>query len=589
MSLSYSNINPVQVLDPRVILKNERYYAVLQGGKMVTPQTFVSTSVSQNSITFVTPPPAGGFIVDRKVMLTCSMRLTITATVAPGQQVLNVNRDAPRQFPLSSGMDNIKANINNQTVNVDMADIIHPLMHFNVDQKLKNLDYSMSASCPDQSQYYSDMNDTIRNPLGVYGDSLDETTNGRGASSFFVVSNPTNTTGFPSTLGAIVDCQFTEPIFLLTPFYWGKGNGSGLYNVTAMQWTFNFLTQAGNRFWSHDENASGSVVTNVSYIFGGNVGGPTTSGYTAQPTLLFNFITPLDTALLGPSTSISYPYFSLDKLLTPGTSFAPGVIGPITSNNFQLTSIPRRCYIWVRRQNNFLYTNPKYTDSFFSIEGLNLTFANRTGIFASATKEQLYAICVKNHCQMSWEQWSGNPVYTGRDNFVTKYNTIGSVFCFDWTDVGLDDNYAPGSTGQFSLQFTVNCKNTTNETITPMCYFLPVYEGIFTIPKLGAATIEQGVLTQQNVLNSAKNGSVSYKEVENVNGGDVFSGIREFFSEKILPLIKESKIASTLASFLPVVGTPLSKTISNLGYGNGVMAAGGAPMSRSDLRSRLMR
>jgi hypothetical protein len=587
MSLSYSNINPVQVLDPRVILKNERYYAVLQGGKMVTPQTFTSTSVSQNSITFVTPPPAGGFIVDRKIMLTCSMRLTITATVAAGQQVLNVNRDAPRQFPLSSGIDNVKANINNQTVNVDMADIIHPLMHFNVDQKLKSLDYSMTASCPDQSQYYSDMTDTIRNPLGVYGDSLDETVIGRGASTYSIVSNPTNTTSFPGTFAAIVDCQFTEPIFLLTPFYWGKGNGSGLYNVTAMQWTFNFLTQAGNRFWSHDTNNGNSVVTSVSYVFGGNVGGPTTNGYSAQPTLLFNFITPLDTALLGPSTSISYPYFDINKLLTPGVSYNPGDTKAFSSNNFQLTSIPRRCYIYVRRQDADLYSNPGFTDSFFSIEGLSMTFANRTGIFASATKEQLYAICVKNHCQMSWEQWSGNKVYTGRNNFTSQYNTVGSVFCFDWTDVGLDDNYAPGSTGQFSLQFTINCRNNTTETITPMCYFLPIYEGIFTIPKLGAATIEQGVLTQQNVLNSSKNGSISYKEVECVNGGDVFSGIREFFTDKVLPLIKESKIASNLANLIPFAGPAISKSLNNIGYGNGVMV-GGASMSRGDLRNRLM-
>ncbi len=47
--------------------------------------------------------------------------------------------------------------------------------------------------------------------------------------------------------------------------------------------------------------------------------------------------------------------------------------------------------------------------------------------------------------------------------------------------------------------------------------------------------------------------------------------IKDFFLEKILPLIKESKIASNLASLIPVVGGPISKSIRNLGYGDGVL------------------
>ena len=102
----------------------------------------------------------------------------------------------------------------------------------------------MTPSALDMSQEYNDLLGSIKNPLGQFGDSNQDSVGNRGGfANYFVVSNtPTQ---------AIVDCLFCEPIFL-SPFYWGCGNATAFINVQDMAWNFTFVNNPANRMWSHN-------------------------------------------------------------------------------------------------------------------------------------------------------------------------------------------------------------------------------------------------------------------------------------------------------------------------------------------------
>lgn len=246
----------------------------------------------------------------------------------------------------------------------------------------------------------------------------------------------------------------------------------------------------------------------------------------------------------------------------------------------------------MRQRNSDLYSSPSNTDTFMAINNVNIQFNNRSGIMSTASQEQLYQMAVKNHCNMSWQEWSGYPQYSASNAYGTSYNTVGSVCCFEFgTDIANQcETDAAGRLGQYQLQVNVSANNISGGTLNATLYLVVVYEGIFQIPSSGASMAQIGVLTADDVINAKHNGHVDYHEIQKVNGGgDFFSGIKEFFVDKVLPVIKQSKIASNLAQLIPVAGPAISKSLRNLGYGDeGGVLVGGASMSRGDLRRRLM-
>jgi major capsid protein len=617
MSLSPQKLEPVEVRYPVSILQNKRDFAVLRNGSQTTFKQFTTTSISSSSLQFTCPPPAGNIIVSRKQYFTLPMRVVLTGTVPANGFLIQLGHDAPRAFPIASIMDTVQVTINNQSVSINSADIIQALLRFNTDLKLKTHDYSMTPSCLDQSQQYSDLFGGIRNPLGSYVDSNDEGVMGRGGFPFTIVSNPQAPASPPtSTLTAVIDMVVTEPLFL-SPFYWGHGNASGFYNVNTMDYNITFIGNTFARVWSHD-NQSGANATNITsgqVLFNNftSVNATPFSYQQNQPVMLFEYITPQETQVLSPNMPLTYPYFDVQRYPTNSGVAAAAFGDPsgndfqiINSNNIQLNSIPRRMYVYVRQQNQDLYSNPNNTDTFFQINQLSIQFLNKNGLLASASPYQLYEMSVGNHLNMSWTQWNGPtqiPGGTPPTPGIKSANAVGSVICIEFAkDIGLEALEAPGKNQQCMLQMQVNCRNLRNAVINPTLYIVAVLDGTFTIEGLGRASTNVGVITSQDILDAKSKPFLNWKDVEDVNGGNFFDGIKQFFTDKVLPLIKESRIASNLANLIPVAGPAISKSLKNLGYGDGVYAGegdgvyageggvvlGGAKMSRAQMRRRLI-
>lgn len=607
MSLSFQPLQPIEVRDPRTIVSNQRDYAVLKSGSEIFWKQYTTTAVSSSSMQFSCPPPSGNIFVDRKMYIYVPVRLTMTGTPPVGQTLLQAGRDAPRAFPLSSAIDVFQATINGKSVSINMADVIHPLLHFNTGRKLKNLDYSMTPCCPDQSQNYGDLVGSIRNPLTGYGDSLDESVMGRGAFPFVIVQNPVST---GAQVTAIVDMALCEPIFL-SPFYWGHHNSSAFFNVNSMDFNITFLNQAGNRMWSHDSNGGTNVITSCTATFGGNVGGPTTLSATGTvPYMFFKYITPQETQILSPDMAISYPYFDIQRFPTNQASNTGISTQTYNSNNIQLSSIPRRVYIYVRQQNQDLFNSTQVTDTYFQISNVTIQFQSKSGLLASANMEQLYEMSVKNHCNLSWTQWSGGPVQppgtlvVNNPGSLSGIGTVGSIICIEFaTDIGLPSLDAPGKLSQCMFQVQVNATNLSGNTIVPTLYVVPILEGTFTIQGLGRADQNIGVITSKDILDARSNPYVNYKDVEEVNGGNFFSGLRDF-GKSLLQGLRENKTISKLLKGIPhpvaQVGAPIAEA---LGFGEGTRrvkrkkrvmkktkrggAYGGQEISRSSLKDRL--
>lgn len=594
------------VRDPRTVLDNQRIYSVLKGGKQVTYQIFNSTSISQSQVTFTCNPSSGSTVVDRKLYCTFPIRVTMTGPGTNTTNLLQTGSDAPRFFPILGSLENLKVTLNNIAVSMEMADVIHPLLRYHTNSMLKEADFSGTPSCPDQSQNYSDLFLDNRNPLGFYGDSTDEAVMGRGGYPFNILVNT-------RTL-AIVDIQVTEPI-ILSPWYWGHYNDSGFYNVSTMQFNFNFLNGAGNRMWSHDNSTGTNVISNISYqfnnfntIIGGN---PVPFTYSANvPYLQFVYITPDELQPLGPMKSITYDYFNVQNFETDvsGIDYNDALTPTTyTSNNIQLSSIPRRMYIYVRPRNNLLYSSPNLTDTYFGISSVSILFNNNQGILSGSSQYQLYELSLKNGCNMSWEQWSGIPTYSatgfpaGDGPFALSVNKIascGSVLCLEWgSDIQLmNDLDAPGKQGASNLQVTVNVYNPdptgNHDGLDLSLNVTIVEEGTFSVPKLGFSTTQIGVISSQDILDSQQNPFINYKDLQHVNGGsgDFLSGLKRL-GQDIYSGLHNTRVVSKGLKSLGAIPNPYAQVASSVGApiaeSLGLGFGGGRRVSKRSLKSRL--
>lgn len=606
MSLNLTPLSVVEVRDPRTVIRSKEY-ALLKGGSQVSWKPYTTTSISSSSIQYSCPPPSPKIWIDRKLYHQLPVRIALNCATPNGFPLLRAQYDSPRAFPVSSSTNTLTVNINNTAVSMNQSDIIQALLRYNTTAMLKEHDYSMTPSCLDQSQEYNDLLGSVRNPLGQYGDSNDESVMGRGGFTDYriMLNTPTQ---------AIIDCVFVEPIFL-SPFYWGNGNATAFIGVQTMDFNFTFLANSGFRMWSHNDkgaNAPGAI-TSCQTVFSnfGQLNAQPFAFGSVVPTLLFNYITPQQ--LQSIPSAMQYSFFNIDRYPTDFPALGPNISTTLTSNNIQLQSIPRRLYIYARNNNATLQLNPTYTDTYLAINSLTLNWNNHSGLFSSATAYDLYKMSVKNHCNMSWTQWSGGPTYIN-GSLSALGGTVGSILCIEFaTDIGLADDEVPGKLGTYQLQLNVNVTNTNQlNNVNPTLYIVVVSEGCFNI--LDQRSVSQiGIVSTQDILDAKQHLAdyVDYETIQEVNGGNFLSGISKFghnILEKIRPIAKKIyeigkkvapyvktgiNIAKTVAPFLMGLGEHDGGVLvgdhENYDYGNGMPVGGGKMMKRSQLKNRLRR
>ena len=561
MSLAINPLRPVKIMDPLVDVKESRMYGVLQGGQRVSYRNFISTSFSNNNAVFSCPPPSPNIFVDRKVEIKMNVNIQFTGDAGAGNVLLNSGYDALRSYPVSSILETLNLQINNNTVSINIRDIIKPLLHYNQCQQLTEYNLSTSPVLQDRSQTYESLSNSNMNPLKSYQDSSFGSITGRGAFPMEIVSN--------TQTSAEVNVELTEELYISPLSFGTRQEMEAFIGVQTFQVTFNWASNLQNLIWSHNPD----LVSNFSV----------SSVTLREPSLLFKYITPNNLEILPAHRE--YEYFELQRYPTNVGSLAPGVQSRVSSSNIQLNSVPRQIYVFARRQNSELDIDK--TDSYLAIQNISINWDNRSGLLSNASPQDLYRLSVKNGCNLSWNEWSGQTMHllTGGQDVETV--GAGSVLCIEFgTDIGLSDNMAPGINGTFQLQYEVTLENVhPTDTFGVTLYTVIVSEGIFVI-EANSSFSQIGVISNRDILLSRQQEGINYNDLSMMSGTSFFGRLRKNFpkylrsgmkfARKTLPVAE--KLASDLGHSLPYgpqVGAVLdaSKALS-YGYAGGALVGG---------------
>lgn len=530
-----SKIKAYRAEDPRMKLAEATPYIIEQGPTNASWQPITTQSYSNNQINFVIVPPSRQTGVSRHMKLAVPFSCSFTGTSSPSAPILGLTSgsDALRCLPLSSVISNIAIQLNNASFSYVMSDSVKALLMYRTtdkDQFLSSTPYMF-----DQSQEYESLLLSNRNPLSPYSVSQPHLEYRGSFNQFF--SSVTNT-----STSASFNVTIIEDIYLSPLLFSNLGDESrawiGLDNI---QLTIQFgdLT----RILSHAV-VSGVTVSTVSV----SVSGP--------PSLYVTYLTPAANAVIP--ASISYSFAQVINYSTNYGTVAAGGLFSVTSNNIQLSQIPRMIYVYARRSNNT--ANYNTTDTFAGLQSLQILFNNKTGLLSTATPEQLYEISCRNGLrQLSYPMWA---------------NQVGAVMAIDpVSDLGLNLGEAPGLVNwSGNLQITAGFQNLSAiNTINYTMFVCVVTDGVITIDS-GNVIQQVGVVTREDVLERAPElpevDSRALRHDEAV-GGDFISTLRS-----IGKFVKDNKLISSVAKAIPhPIAQAVGSVAEHLGAGRVSKAA----------------
>lgn len=584
---SIEGIKKVSVIEPTIQINTEKNIAVFKGGQDNIYYEYAANSYSLSQAIWNINVPSEGIFLDRKMYIRARVRFTFTGTTPNVNQfLLQSGRDAPRAFPLSNSMQTLTVGINNSATSINLADVIQALMRYH---PMQEFDYELSNSpcIQDQSQYYLDLQDSSRNPLNGFLDSSYGEALPRGAHPFEII---TNTGG--NGAQAVVEAEFCEPL-MISPLHWNKSFANGFFGVNKLNFNIVWNTSLGAKMWSHmpglSVGGSDILTTQVEFL--------------AAPEILIRSITPSEVVSMELPRHSLYPYHQIQQYITDFPEIAPYGEDQRTINSVQLSSIPRRIFLFLRRQSGTETITD--TDSFLAIDNISINFANRSGLLASASQRDLYNISKKNGCQLSWAEWSGQEMSVISGSSIRTVRGIGSVLClYIPEDIPLSnsDSLAPGVNEKVNLQIRVTYRNLLNEAIFPQCVLVTDDEGVFSIYD-NMSMFQIGMLSKMDVLDTPYVAGVSYDDVmQDVYGGDFFSSIGSFL-KKIPQGIKQgldfykeniAPVVDTVKTFAPLVGLgEQPKYRGGLLVGGmqtgGRLLEGGKRLTRDELKAKLRR
>jgi hypothetical protein len=555
-----ADIKKVLVLDDRLNCSDQITYAVNQGAQSMNPAPFQAVSQTVSSHTYNIQTPSEQTVIDRRVMWNSTVVLSVVGTPAIGQ--FNVNygiTDALAPFPLHQLVSVMTAQINNNSVSLNVRDVLASLLRFHDRRELSRYN-GMTPTAVDTYQKYSDAVGANNNPLGAYQNSTDGDLLSRGSFVLDYIGENADTTtnNGVQTLSPNGATQYTtyikftvsEPL-LISPFIScdPKSNNQGFFGIQNM--TFQFSMGDATRVW----RTASSWAKTVSVV-----------SYTGSQ-LLFNFLSPHPSQLLASRNVV--PYMEFPRYITSfATSLTTGSSSTFRSSTIQLNVIPDKLILFVRKPIGSQTSAD--TDSFLALSPSNpisINFNNVSGILSSASLQDLYRYSVENGSNQNWQEFSG---YANLANSVTgcgsKKPLSGSMLVLEFgKDIPLQEQYyASGSLGSFSLQVNMNCVNQGATTLTnEELVIITMNSGVFVVER-GSSSIFTGLLTKSDVLEVASQTPYYRADAVRLVGGGFMDTLKSVIG-KVLPYVmpqakkylKESGDAGVMAE----------KAISALGYG----------------------
>ena len=599
-----SDFTKILVKDDRMECVDNIKYAVIKGGQNVTPSQFNAISTSNNQLVFNIQVPSEQTLIDRRVLLQTDLTLVVTSQQATwsasgASQAIAASANGCGYgtvsglcaYPLHSMMTVASATINNNTVSINMKDVLPAIIRM-LDKKELGAFNGTTVTATD---YYLDNGSNLFSGL-LSQPILDTDYVGRG--SLYLKAYDATQAGNITT--ETFTWHISEPL-MLSPFIYcnPKSNGQAFYGIQNMNIVLNiggdlsrvFRGCSGvNGLTKGTATSAPGVVypspagifvagtspasTSLPYILTVAPGG-TTSMF-SNTALLFTFLTahPSD---LYPARNI-VPYYELPRYITAascGQAFPTLVADEgnlwyqgidttqgtqFTSQTLQLNQIPDKLLVYIRKANQ-TYGD---TDSYLPITHISIDFNNNSGLLSAARSEDLYRMSKDNGSNQSWNEWVGwqnssiNSTLTTTGNMYLPFTaatgtglvfstvaTCGGVLVLEFgKDIQLiEDFFAPGSLGNFNIRLNV-WYNNNNQSIagsgpspTPIeMVMITMNSGVFVCER-GTSSTYTGILTRADVLEASEQDAYSRSDVKRMVGGGFLDMLKSGVS-KLAPLSK---------------------------------------------------
>lgn len=601
--MSSSDFSKVLIRDERLDCADTIPFAVYRSGSNVTVATFDRISESNSSIVFNVQVPSETTVIDRRIIWESTLDFDVNfVSTAASVGVTQVSEYGLRQslcpWPLHSLCNTMQATINNNSVTQNTQDILPALSRLHDMRELQRYN-GMTPIKVDNAQNYDDLVNGISNTLGSYLNvAMENDYKPRGAIVANIsFSNATNVqtagagTGTPAVgvtaTSYHVRVTLREPL-LMSPFIYTHPfyNGQGFYGLQNMNLVFNL---AGASPTSLFRSVTGLGFQTPLYQL--NVPPTVTNLQVSGSRLIMNFLTPKPSDLLAARNVV--PYWEMPRYLKSnclgsllGQAYTPNNTAALNAPDFpseriqsqslQLNQVPDKLIVFFRPTAKTAYD----TDRSLIIQNISINWNNQSGILASATQDQLWRYSVESGSTQSWEEFSGvansaapgaatqGSVATVGNYYRQQIPTVGSYLMLDFAKhINItEDYYAPGSLGNFNLQFTVTAASNRRVALTQMdMVIITVNSGLFVTEKGQSATYT-GILTKDDVLSAAAMKPESDAEARRMVGGFSLTKGFDFARKAIGNVAKYGDLGKAAASFLPDTGV-LGKLKSGVNTG----------------------
>lgn len=598
-----SDIEKLAVLDSRIVQSRPKY-AVEKGALSLTNAPFNAIAATSSQHTYNIYVPSENVFLDRKVLWssTVFMKATLNLAAAPvaGDSLIVAGRDlALCALPLNSLCSTLSATINDTTSVINSQDVLKEV--------LRLADYKRNRICRtaptqlDKYQNYNDAYGSLNSPINAYNGSTDYDNVNNGAFPGLVFTTDAGAplgTAAPAFAGAgynavngVPVCadnaqgpftiyfkwRTTEPI-CLAPFVFSDEHewDTGLFGLNNIQLIMN-LQADPSRIIRHTQRAD-RVLTAISY-------NTNVANQFQESVVNCQFLTPSLSIPLPPKSVV--PYMEFPRYITQYSNgtIAPGAVGQIISQTITLPCIPDLFIIYAKPSvvspNDADWYLPLATSADNIRNPLSINFDNFSGLLSSTSTEQLFAMSHHNGVDMDWATWIGSGVSSGESYGAVgpytarqqgqKVPLVGSIVVLKpGQDITLQEGQAPSLVGNFTMQFNLQVKNTSDVPQTPQLYVITANSGFFESIR-GSSRIIKGVLSEQDIINAPLAPFVVRSELQRMVGGFSFSGLANILSkakniyQQTKPLVSEAKKLLPDTGFLGSVKSGLS----TVGYGTG--------------------
>ena len=603
-----SDFTKILVKDDRMECVDNIKYAVIKGGQNVTPSQFKAISTSNNQLVFNIQVPSEQTLIDRRVLLQTDLTLVVTSkqtawTSGPtfvagppwGCGYGSVAGLGP--YPLHNLMTVASATINNNTVSINMKDVLPAIIRM-LDKKELGAYNGMTATATDSLLSYSDTAYGA-SPVNA-GVNAGLATDYAGRGSLFLKAY-TNLAGAGGTVVETFTWHLSEPL-MLSPFIYSnpKSNGQAFYGIQNMNIVLNIGsdlqrvfrgcgppinstitgTYSAGAIWpspagvqpAPGDTTSGNMLPWIVSVVPGTTG--ENSSMFANTYLLFTFLTahPSD---LFPARNI-VPYYELPRYITSGTAAAPIPLGVVVdggnliypgidtlsggtsfvSQTLQLNQIPDKLILYIRKQGQTWYDS----DSYLPITGISIDFNNNSGLLSASRTEDLYRMSKDNGSNQSWNEWVGFQtcaVIAGRNDALVPHtptsgdqfmsstfgivSTVGGCLVLEFgKDIQLiEDFFAPGSLGNFNIRVNLRYQNNNLSIAAGSAIelvMITMNSGVFVCER-GTSSTYTGILTRADVLEASEQDAYTRSDVQRLVGGGFLDMLKSGVS-KLAPLMK---------------------------------------------------